>query len=192
MVKPGTLGYRPPEKYKNYTLTTSKPLSSHAFYEEKVWTLQEQIQKKLKIVARYLESLYPKLTDEFHGNIKNIIEGNLKKLIEDLDLMQRSLHTNPYAFNTDKLKTNQHDITEMKNICDTLQTVRSYEYESKKLGKIKHALNELEHLIQPTSFEKSLERDRVLSKPKKATAKKEQIAISKKAKPATKLLKKET
>ena len=39
-------------KYKNYALPTSKPLSSHAFYKEKVWTVQEQIYKKLKKICR--------------------------------------------------------------------------------------------------------------------------------------------
>lgn len=203
----GKIGaYQPTEKYKNYSLPTSKPLRSHAFYKEKVWTLQERIFKKLKKVAELLESLYPKLTDDFSKNIKIVIEKNLKTLIKDLDLMQNDLHQNPYSFNTNKLKINQHHITQMKNVCDTLQTVRSYEYEFKNLGKIKHALNELEHLIQPTSFEKSLEA-RAKSKQKTVPAKKEQIlveakkkieedsivkskkqkAISKKTKPATKL-----
>lgn len=204
----GKMGaYQPTEKYKNYSLPTSKPLKSHAFYKEKVWTLQEQIYKKLKKVAEFLESLYPKLTDDFSKNIKVAIEKNLEVLIEDLDQMQHGLHKNPDSFNTNKLKINQHRITEMKNVCDTLQTVRSYEYEFKNLGKIKHALNELEHLIQPTNFERSLEKARVKSKPKTVPAKKEHIqveakkkikeesiikskkqkATSKKAKPATKL-----
>lgn len=198
--------YQPTEKFKNYLLPTSKPLRSHSSYEEKVWTVQERIYKKLKEIAEFLESLYPKLTDDFSGNIRNIIEKNLETLIQDLDLMQRSLLKNPNTFNTNKLKTNQHCITEMKNVCSTLQTVRSYELESKKLGKMKHALHELELLIQPTSFEMSLEKARV-RKPKALPAKKERIsvgakkikraisgsktpkAISKKAKPKTKLLK---
>jgi hypothetical protein len=199
--------YQPIEKYKNYLLPTSKPLRSHAFYEEKVWTLQEQIYKKLKKVAELLKSLYPKLTDDFSKNLKVVIEKNIKILIEDLDLMQQGLHENPDSFNTNELKINQHHITEMKNVCDTLQTVRSYEYESKNLGKIKHALHELEHLIQPTSFERSLEKTPVKSKQRTVPAKKEHIlveakkkieedsivkskkqkAISKKTKPATKL-----
>ena|ERR1700733_8406888 len=199
--------HHPTEKYKNYSLPTSKPLRSHAFYEEKVWTLQKQIYKKLKKVAELLESLYPKLTDNFSGNIKVVIEKNLETLIEDLDLMQQSLHKNPDSFNTNKLKINQQHITEMKNVCDTLQTVRSYEYEFKNLGKIKHALHELEHLIQPTSFERSLEKARVKSKQKTVSTKKghipaeakkkieedsivkpkKQKAISKNTKPATKL-----
>jgi len=204
----GKMGaYQPTENYKNYSLPTSKPLKSHAFYKEKVWTLQEQIYKKLKKVAEFLESLYPKLTDDFSKSIKVVIEKNLEILIENLDLMQHGLHKNPDSFNTNKLKINQHRITEMKNVCDTLQTIKSYEYEFKNLGKIKHALNELEHLIQPTSFERSLEKARVKSKPKTVPEKKEHIlveakkkieedsivkskkqkAISKKNKPATKL-----
>ena len=204
----GKMGaYQPTEKYKNYSLPTSKPLSSHAFYKEKVSTLQEKIYKKLKKVAELLKSLYPKLTDEFSKNIKIIIEKNQEILIKDLDLMQSGLYKNPGSFNTNKLKINQHRIIEMKNICDTLQIVRSYEHEFKNLGKIKHALNELEHLIQPTSFERGLEKARVKSKPKVVPAKKEHIlveapkkikeesivkskkqkAISKQAKPATKL-----
>lgn len=179
----GTIGtYRPPEKYKNYSLPTSKPLRSHAFYTEKVWTLPEQIYKKLKKVAEFLESLYPKLTDDFSKNIKVMIEKNLEILIKDLDLMQHSLHKTPSSFNTNKLKINQHRITEMKNICDTLQTVRSYKYEFKNLGKIKHALKELEHLIQPTSFERSLEKAHVESKPKTVPAKKEHFPVEAKEK----------
>ena len=201
--------YQPTEKYKNYSLPTSKPLKSHAFYKEKIWTLQEQIYKKLKKIAEFLESLYPKLTDDVSKNIKDVIEKNLEILIKDLDLMQHSLQKNPDSFNTNKLKINQQHITEMKNVCDTLQTVRSYEYEFKKLGKIKHALHELEHLIQPTSFERNLEKARVKSKPKTVPAKKEHLlvgakekikeesivkskkqkTISKKTNPATKLLK---
>lgn len=207
----GKIGaYQPTEKYKNFSLPTSKPLKSHAFYKEKVWTLQEQIYKKLKKVAELLESLYPKLTDDFSKNIKVVVEKNLEILIKDLDLMQHGFHKNPDSFNTNKLKINQHHITEMKNVCDTLQTVSSYEYEFKNLGKIKHALHELEHLIQPTSFERSLEKARVKSKQKavpevpekkrhillKAKKKMEEDsevksekpkAISKKAKSATKL-----
>jgi hypothetical protein len=203
----GRIGaYQPTQKYKNYLLPTSKPLKSHALYKEKVWTLQEQIYKKLKKVAELLENLYPKLTDNFSNNIKVVIEKNIKILIEDLDLMQSSLHKNPDSFNTNQLKINQNHITEMKNVCDTLQTVRLYEYEFKNLGKIKHALNELEHLIQPTNFERSLEKARVKSKRKRVPAKigrilveakkkieedslvrsKKQKAISKKTKPAMK------
>jgi hypothetical protein len=167
----GKMGaYQPTEKYKNYSLPTSKPLKSHALYEEKVWTLPEQIYQKLKKVAEFMGNLYPKLTDDFSKNIKNIIEKNLKILIADLDLMQRGLEKNPDTFNSNKLKINQHCITEMKNICDNLQTVRSYEYEFKNLGKIKHSLHELENLIQPTSFEKNLEKARVKSKPKALAA----------------------
>lgn len=178
----GKIGaYQPTEQYKNYSLPTSKPLSSHAFYKEKVWTVQEQIYKKLKKVAEYLESLYPNLTDDFNKNIKVVIEKNLETLIDDLDLMQRGLHKNPESFNTKKLKINQHCITEMKNVCDTLQTVSSYEHEFKKLGKIKHTLNELEHLIQPTSFEKSLEKARI-KKPKTVHAKKERTPADAKKK----------
>jgi hypothetical protein len=175
--------YRPPDKYKNYALPTSKPLRSHALYKEKVWTLQERIYKKLKKVAEFLDSLYPKLTDDFSENIKVVIEKNLEILLEDLDLMQQGLHKNPDSFNTNKLKINQHRITEMKNVCDTLQTVRSYEFESKKLSQVKHALHELEHLIQPTSFEISAEKARVKSKPKT------QKTISKKTKQAAKVSK---
>jgi hypothetical protein len=201
--------YQPPEKFKNYLLPTSKPFRSHAFYEEKIWTLQERIYKKLKKIAEFLESLYPKLTDDFSKNIKVVIEKNLETLIKDLDHMQSCLHQTPYSFNTNKLKTNQRSITEMKKVCDTLQTVRSYEHESKKLGKIKHELNELEHLIQPSSFQKSLEKSQAKNKPKTVPAKKEQIlveakkklkekpkvnlkkqkVISKKAKTSTKLVK---
>lgn len=188
--------YQPPEKFKNYSLPTSKPFKSNTFYKEKVVTLQEQLFKKLKKVAEFLESLYPKLTDEFSRDIQVVIKKNLETLIEDLDLMQVGLHKNPYTFNTKKLKTNQHCITEMKKVCDTLQTVKSYD-EFKKLAKIKHALNELEHLIQPTSIERNLEKAGAKSKPKKVPVKKEPVlveakkkkAISKIAKPTTKLLK---
>lgn len=200
----GKIGaYQPTEKYKNYSLPTSKPLKSHAFYKEKVWTLQEQIYKKLKKIAKLLESLYPKLTDDFSKNIKTVIEKNIKALIHDLDLIQHGFHKNPDSFNTSKLKTNQRNIAEMKNVCDTLQTIRLYEYEFKNLGKIKHALHELEHLIQPTSFEKSSEKVRVKAEAAKkghtpvGTKKKAEEdsivkpkqpkAISKKAKHATKL-----
>ena len=167
----GKIGaYQPIEKYKNYLLPTTKPLKSHAFYKEKVWTLQEQIYQKLKKVAELLESLYPKLTDDFSKNIKTVIEKHLKTLIKDLNQIKQSLHTNGDSFDTNKLKINHHHIAEMKDVCDTLQTVRSYEYEFKNLGKIKHALSELEHLIQPTSFEKSLEKAHVESKKKTAPA----------------------
>jgi hypothetical protein len=207
MSKMGT--FQPTEKYKNYSQPNSKPFKSHSFYTEKVWTLQEQINKKLKKIAEFIESLYPKLTDDFRGNIQIVIEKNVETLVKDLDLLQTELHNNPSTFNTSKLKTNQHYINEMKHACDTLQTISSYEHEFKKLGKIKHALTELEHLIQPTSFEKSLKTAQVKSKPKAAPAKKEHIlvqtqkkikeksvansknqkTISKKAKLTTKLLK---
>lgn len=188
---------QPTAKYKNYSLPTSKPLKSHAFYEEKVWTLQEQIYKKLKKVAEFLENLYPKLTDDFSKNIKGVIKKNLEILTEDLDLMQHSLKENPDSFNTNKLKINQHRIAEMKNVCDDLQTVKSSEYEFKNLAKIRHVLNELDHLIQPTSFKSGSEKAPVKSKQKTVSEKKEPIlvkaqkkkTISKKTKPATKSLK---
>lgn len=205
MGKIGT--YQPTEKYINYSLPTSKPLRSHAFYTEKVWTLQEKIHKQLKKIAEFLENLYPKLTDDFSKNIKVVIKKNLEILIEDLELMQHGLYKNPDSFNTNKLKINQHRINEMKDVCDTLQKVSSYEHEVENLIKIKHTLKELEHLIQPTNFEKNLEKARAKNKPKTAPAKKEHIlveakkkikeepivkpkkqkAISKKAKPETKL-----
>lgn len=179
----GKLGaYEPIDQYKNYSLPTSKPLRSHPFYQEKVWTLQDQIYKKLKKIAELLESLYPKLTDDFNQNTKNVIEKNLKTVIEDLDLLQQGFHKNKYTFNTKKLKTNQQCITEMKNACDTLQTVRAYEYEFRNLGKIKHALTELEHLIQPTSFERNLEKTQAKSKPKAVPAKKRPILVKAKKK----------
>ena len=95
----GEIGnYQPDEKRKNYLLPTPKP--SHNFYHEKVWTLQEQIQKKLKTVMEHIECLYPKLTDEFSGDDKVNIEKNLTKLLEDLDQMQSNLEKNPGEFNT--------------------------------------------------------------------------------------------
>lgn len=189
MGKIGT--FQPADKYKNYSLPTSKPFASDTFYyKQKEVTLQEQIYKKLKKVSEFLESLYPTLTDDYSRNIKTVIEKNLEKLSEDLDQMKGYLNEDPYTFNTAKLKINQHCITEMKNVCDILQTLRNYEHETKKLGKIKHALTELEHLIQPTNFEKSLERARAKSKPKKAAANKERISAKaqkkSKEKPAVK------
>lgn len=171
------MGIYQQEKYKNYSLPSSKPLKSHAFYQEKVWTLPEQINKKLTIVAELLENLYPKLTDNFDKNTKVVIEKNLEILIKNLDLLQQDFHKNPDSFKTDNLKTNQRHITEMKNVCDNLQTVRSYEYEFKNLGKIKHFLHELEHLIQPTKFEKSLEKVRAKNKQKTTPAKKGSIKV---------------
>lgn len=206
----GKLGtYQPPtEKYKNYSLPTSKPARSHSFYQEKVWTLQEQIYKKLKKVSEFLEHLYPKLKSDFSLHEKAVIGRNLEKLNKDLDLMKKNLHKNPYAFNTDKLKINQYCIDEMKSVCDNLRNVKSYEHEFKNLNKMKHVLNELEHLIQPTNFERELEKGRVKEKPIIAPAKKETVLIkaqgeakekiispkkpkatSKKAKPTVKLRK---
>lgn len=203
----GKMGaYQPPEKYKNYLLPTSKPLKSHAFYKEKVWTLQEQVYKKLKKLAKLLENLYPKLTDNFSKNIKIMIEKNLTTLIKDLDIIKNSLDKNLDSFRTDKLKINQNHINEMKTACDNLQTISSYEHEFKNIGKIKHALHELEHLIQPTSIEKNSKKTLIKNKEKLVPAKKESSlvkakkkiekdsivkskkpkAISKKAKPETK------
>lgn len=194
--------YQRPDKIKNYSFPTSKPLRSHPLFKEKVWTLQEQIHEKLRKLAEHLESLYPKLSDNYNRNINVVVDNNIEALIKYLDVMQSGFYKNPYTFNTDKLKTNQDCITGMKNVCDTLQSVRSYENEAKKLGKIKHALKELEHLIQPTRLERSLAMTSV--KPKKTAAKKEhtqvaakkksvtskkKTAISKKAKPATKVRK---
>ena len=61
-------------------------MRSHALYKEKVWTLQEHIYQKLKKVAEFLDSLYPKLTDDFSMNIKVVIEKNLEILMKDLAL----------------------------------------------------------------------------------------------------------
>lgn len=170
-------------KYKNYSLLTPRLLRSHqTYYKEKTWTLQEQIYIKLKKIAKNLQSLYPKLSDDFSNNIKGVIEKNIGILVDDLNLMQMSLQKNPYSFVIHKLKTTQRRITEMKNVCNTLQTVSTYEYEFKNLGKIKHALNELEHLIKPTNFERSLEKARVRSKPKRVHAKKEDIVMKTKKK----------
>lgn len=173
-------------KYKNYSLATSKPVSSHAFYQEKVWTLQERIYNSLKKITELLESLYMKLADNFSGNIKVVIERNLETLIKDLDLMQKGFRKDPSSFNTNKLKINQSHITEMRNVCDSLQTVNSYENEFKKLGKIKHALKELEHLIKPTSLEIRLEKARVKSKPKTKLPAKSKKTLPAKSKPKTK------
>lgn len=167
----------PAVTYKNYTLPTAKPFKSDTYYKEKVWTVQEHIYQKLKKISEFLETLYPTLSDKFSKNIKGVVEKNIKILFKDLDLLQSSFHKEPESFNTKKLNVNQHSITEMKNVCDTLQTISTYEYESKNLGKIKHVLNELEHLIQPTKLEKSLEKARAKSKPKTATTKKKPIPV---------------
>ena len=155
--------YQPIEKYKNYSFSTTKPFKSHAFYEEKEWNLQDHIYKKLNKLEKLLESLHPKLTDDFSRNTKTVIEKNLDLLKKDLDLMQNGLHKNPYSFDTKKLKTNENFILEMKNVCDHLQNVKSYEHEFRTLSHIKHALHELEHLIHPMSLEKSLERGKGVS-----------------------------
>lgn len=185
--------YEPPaKKFKNFLQPTTKPVKSHAVYQQKVWTLQEQIYKKLRTIAEYLVLLYPQLSDQFSESVKGVIQINIEKLMEDLDLLQANLLKNPAAFNTKKLKTNQNCINEMKGVCDTLQTVRSYEHESKSLGKIKHTLSELEHLIQPSKLEKSLTKAAASAKkptkPKaKPAAKKPTTAKPKaKAKPAAK------
>lgn len=198
--------YEPEDKHKNYLLPTAKLSRNHAF-KEKVWTLQEQISQKLKKIAEFLEDLYPKLTDDFSSNTKAVIEKNVEKLLEHLSLMQNGFENSPSTFNTNNLKINQNCITEMKSVCDSLQTVRSYEFESKKLGKIKHELKGLERLIQPTSIEKSLKKTPAKTATKKAPAKKgrtpvkakktkvqpkvsakKKSASSKKEKPPTKLL----
>lgn len=179
----GKIGaYQPIEKYKNYSMPTSKPLKSHAFYKEKIWTLQEKIHKQLKKVAEFLEGLYPKMTENFSMNIKVAIAKNLEILTEDLKLLQGCLQKNPDSFNTNMLNTNQNRITEMKTVCDALQTVSSYEDKFLKLSKIKHALHELEHLIQPTSLEISSARAPVKNKTKITSAKKAKIKLEPKKK----------
>lgn len=174
--------YQPPDKYKNYTQATTKPFKSHMYYQEKVWTLPEQIYKKLKTVAELLEELYPKITDDFSKNIHATIDKNLQVLLGDLDFLRRGLDKDPRSFNTNKLKVNQSHIHEMKKVCDNLQTISSYEYNFKKAGKIKHALHELEHLLQPTSNIKDLKMAPVKSLPKKAPVKKAKAAIGEKKK----------
>lgn len=165
----GKIGaYQPEDRHKNYSLPSSKPFRSHTMYQERVWTLQEKIHRKLKRVGKFLESLYPKITDKFKNNITGVIERNLGILIDDLNQMEHGFHKNPFSFHTNKLKTNQQCINEMKNVCNTLQTVNSFENEFKRLGKIKHALSELEHLIQPSNFEKSLEKAQLKIQTKKA------------------------
>lgn len=202
--------YQPIEKYKNYSFSTTKPFNSHTFYKEKEWNLQDHIYQKLNKLEKLLESLNPKLTDDFSRNAKIVIKKNLDILKNDLDLMQGGFDKNPYSFNTKKLKTNEHFIIEMKNVCDNLQKVKSYEHEFRTLSHIKHALHELDHLIQPMSLEKSFEMgEGVKIKPARVSVKKARVpvkaqkktkekalaipkkkkAISKKAKPATKLLK---
>ncbi len=181
--------YESTDKYKNYSLPTFKNRTSG--YQEKVWTLQEQIYLKLKHIAQSLESLYPKLTAASSMNIKVAIEKNLETLTEDLNLMTSGLQKNPDSFNTKTLKTNQHRIDEMKHVCDNLQTISSYESEFKNLSKIKHTLTELEHLIQPTSLERSLQKTTIKkkTKPKSTVKSQKKKVISKKAKPKTKSLK---
>lgn len=175
--------YESTDKYKNYSLPTFKNRTSG--YQEKVWTLQEQIYLKLKHIAQSLESLYPKLTAASNMNIKVAIEKNLETLSEDLNLMTSGLQKNPDSFNTKTLKTNQHRIDEMKHVCDNLQTISSYESEFKNLSKIKHTLTELEHLIQPTSLERSLQKTTIEKKTKKTPTKKKPTlaATKKKTKP---------
>lgn len=180
----GKIGlYQKEDKYKKYNLPTSKPQRSHPYYEEKLWTLQEQIFKKLNIISKLLLNLYPKLTDQSSINIKDVIESNLKTLIDDLEFLQSGLDKDPSSFNTSKLKTNQKRIDEMKHVCDTLQTVRTYENEYKNLGKIKHALHELQHLIQPSPFQQSLNKAAAkIKKSEKATTKKKPASKAKKTK----------
>jgi len=209
----GKIGaYQPSDKNKNYLLPTSKPITSHPFfYKQKVWTPQEQVHQKLKKIAEYLESLYPKLTDENTMHIKSLIAKNIETLIEDLDKMNSVWKKNPYSFDTNKLKTNQNCIIEMKNVCDKLQRISAYGSEHKKLAKIRHALHELDLLIQPTSTETEKIVEKASAKPKirKKAAKKALIpakplkkkkaksvvsskkpkTASKKAKPAKKSIK---
>ncbi len=193
----GEIGkYQTTYNVKNYGLPTAKPQRSHPYFHEKIWTLQEQIFKKLNIIAELLLNLYPKLTDNFSINIKGVIETNLKTLIDDLEFLQSGLNKDPSTFHTSKLNTNQKHIDEMKHVCDTLQTVSSYEYEFKNLGKIKHALHELGHLIQPSHFDTILKetQDRI-ERSDKAAAKKTSIRTAKKttkAKVAVKTKKKKT
>lgn len=157
----GKIGqYQPRENLKKYSLPMDKPFKGHPYYTEKVWSVQELINKKLNKLANQLDDLYPQLKETVSMNLKVTIEKNLEILNKDLELMQNEMKKNPFSFNTDKLKTNFKLITEMKDVCTLLQSTKSYENEFKKLSKIKHTLHQLEHLIQPTKFEKSLEESR--------------------------------
>jgi hypothetical protein len=172
--------YQPAEQFKDYTLSSPKRFKSHMYYQEKVVTLSQRIYKKLKTLSELLESLYPSLTHDAHKNIKAAIKKNVEILIVDLGEMQKDLDNNPSNFNTKDLKTNQNCINDMKSVCDNLQTVSTFEHEFKKLGKIKHVLTELEHLLEPTMYEKNYQEAKMKSALKSAPAK---TAKKKAAKP---------
>ena len=109
---------------------------------------------------------------------------NMNALVHDLDLMMVCLTQNPYAFNMEKLETNKNCIDEMKNACDNLQTTRSNDNQFKKLGKIKHTLNELEQLLQPAIDEQANKEclEAETQKKEKSVVKAAKKTVSKKAK----------
>jgi len=164
---------KPPENFKNFTRPNAKPSNSHSVFQEKVWTLPELIYKKIRIIADLLESLHSKLTESSSKNIKSASENNLKILIKDLDVIQKGLKRNPSSFKTDNLKTNLKCINEMKHVCNALQLHSAYKSEFQNLGHIKHELHELEHLVQPTIYEKSAEKIIEIGKLDKTTTKEE-------------------
>lgn len=190
--------YQPPDKYKNYTASTSKPTKSHMFYEEHVKTLQEEIYKKLKTITKSLESIYPKLANTSVKKLKITIDKNLGVLTADLKLLQITFDKKPYTFNTVKLKTNQKLINEMKNVCTTLHTQRFFSHDDKKISKLTHTLHELELLIKPTALEVSNKKASTKAKAsaKAAAAKKPKakttVAPKKKAAPVKKAVKPKT
>lgn len=136
--------FQPVDKLRNYSRATTKPFRSGSIdYQPKIWSLPEQIQKKLGTLAGFIEILFPQGPNDFK------VQSNLEILWKDLDQMQMCLDDNPYEFSHDALQTNLDSITEMKNICDSLKSFNSDKYEIKKLGKLEHVLTELEHLIYP-------------------------------------------
>lgn len=145
--------YEPIERYQNFTNPTTKPFKSGAVgFQEKKYTLQEQIYHRLKKAAKLIEVLFATATHHHSPETSSKIRQNLGKLNNDIFLIQNSLVNEPFDFSTSHLEINQEWIDDMKGIVNNLRLSMSDTNDSNEIrnvGRLNHILTELDHLMHP-------------------------------------------
>lgn len=142
--------YQPRQDFKSYLYPTAKPYKSGAIgYQQRVWTLEDQIYFHLKKIAHFIDLLFEKSTNIHKKQVAISVKKNIEVLHKDLELLKKSLQKKLIDIDKKKLKINDRWISEMKTTCDNFKNLITDTIEVKILHKLRHMLNELEHLIKP-------------------------------------------
>lgn len=144
--------YQPIEKFEDFSNPSSRPFKSNAIgFQEKTWTLRDQILHRFKKAAKILEVLFDKAPNHQDREETNMIVQGLSELNNNIYKIQHSLENDLEMLSGEKLDKQQNSINTMKRLIELLRPMMIEDQEIKNLGKLNHLLTELNHLLLPSS-----------------------------------------